>query len=187
MENTQEQIKQLKEQVENLRKTICTLEEELSTPKINKERVFGFLPEAGNTDDGYYVLDCSDKQTNGRGMLATYYYDCTDLVQENYKGLFWKTSTEANNFAKAINTFLELRTLEGVVPFEAGVENYTISNRVGSTGVDILVQTLSSQNSELSPCFSSKELGEQAIRTIGEDQLRHMFNTLSGIDTVNNT
>jgi len=182
MNTKQEQLKTIQEQIKTLQSTVNNLEKDIQEDEAKEERVFGFLPKAGRFES-YYTMDSSDYK-EGYGLLTSGEYLSHNTKQENYKGLFWKTKQEATNFTKAMNTFLELRTLEGVKGFEVGACNYTVSYcKDGFIPTKMIVYVLVNRkvNANLAPSFKTEELAHKAIETIGEERLIHMFKTLSGI------
>jgi len=182
MNTKQEQLKTIQEQIKTLQSTVNNLEKDIQEDEAKEERVFGFLPKAGSFES-YYTM-ASGGDGTGYGLLTSGEWFSHNTKQENYKGLFWKTKQEAINFTKAMNTFLELRTLEGVKGFENGACNYTVSHcKAGCipTKMRVYVSANSNINANLAPAFKTEELAHKAIKTIGEERLIHMFKTFSGI------
>lgn len=180
MTTKQEQLDKMKTNLEALQSSMQKLKQEIQKEETEKkqERVFGFLPEAGS-GKSYYGLIATGSSV-GFGLFQPNLKHAICGGTNNYKGLFWKTEQEAQSFADAMNTFLELRTLEGVKGFEVAKPNWVIS--INHTLTRFTANNELYGCDFLSPAFKTEDLAEQAIQTIGEGRLKHMFKVLSGME-----
>jgi hypothetical protein len=84
----------------------------------------------------------------------------------------------ADNYSDAFETFIKLRQCEGSVGAKDGVEQYLIFAPDNDVIVDYFTSSYYKANSA-SPCFSTKEYAEAAIKTVGEFEIIQMFKIFS--------
>ena len=124
-----------------------------------------------------------DKQSSPFEYLEKYTHVCIGRKSYGWLGRsdgFCDESEEANEFAKAIQTMIDLRLCEGVKGFDYGERNYYILN--GGDGDMSKIDCIGLFNDSASPYFETREHALAAIETIGEERINHMFKTLSGME-----
>lgn len=133
------------------------------------ERVFGFLPKAGS-GEVFWI-----SETDSFGVLNPIGYGAHGREQSKYKGIYFKTEEECQEWCDALNVQNELRCCEGVKRAVVGERNYTLYLN------DLSVVKVA--DTYLLLCgiyFKTEELALKAVETIGEDRLIKAFKVLSG-------
>lgn len=172
----------LAKKIKEMEESLQEMKEELNKPKFNNQRVgsFGFVPKAGTGEDYYSLRASSYSTSSSYGLLSSMIMTSADQVQENYKGLFWKTEEEANSFADAMNVFLELRTMKGVTPFRLRKNNHCLElNHYGE--IEVVYYDSNLQFGQI--YFETAAYALKAIGVIGEERLVKALHVLSGTKT----
>lgn len=155
-----------KELMEKPMKTLEDLiKERESLEKMLEEKEQEIL-KMGGFNRPFDYLDIGEVLVSASGQIAT--HNITRL-----EGL--------EHFQEALKTFIELRKLDGVIPHKSGCSNHYISYCRGH------VDKLTIYNSfdlceDISPYFATEDHAKQAIDTIGEERLKHMFKVFAGIE-----
>lgn len=120
------------------------------------------------------------EEEKGVGSLLTkvnnYFTTDTLFTETLDKEIGTKKLSEA--YSAAFETFIKLRQCEGSVGAKDGVEQYLIFAPNKDVIVDYFASSYYKVNS-VSPCFSTKEYAEAAIKTVGEFEIIQMFKTFS--------
>ena len=158
----QKNISEAQKQAEELQKQI----NEPEKPNALLERV-----EAG-VGNSYYTVT---------GYNSVAYNQSNTDKEETYKGNSFTTQEQAENYRKAFETFLELRRCTGTVKVKNNVEQYTIGLEYDLSICTRSYRGLDSKGECLSPCFSTGTAALNAIETVGEENILHMFKTFHGL------
>lgn len=167
---------EVRDQIEDLECEALKLEQEIDRVQ-NQSRLFRPSPGSGVK---YYSIGVGIyNQLTARANAAT------SSCPEDYEtSNIFQTFELANNYAKAIETLLELRHQPGVARAnEEGTTQYIIippgeQDKVRTCECECTATKLA----VISPQFESVESAENAIKAIGENRLMHMFKTLHQIE-----
>lgn len=148
------------------------------------------------TADLRKILEASDapKALLNRGkFFISYISGATYVIQqdsgwktvEKSAGNRFESYSEAESYAKAINTMLRLRQCDGSIsPSKPRGFLYYINYDLGTNDIVIyeMAGSYSLKLNYISPFFSTKTFAEKAIACIGKETLVYMFKTLHGMN-----
>lgn len=129
----------------------------------------------------YNSLELRNRKFGGGGGLTR-----TRSDDKEYKFATFPDRDTADAYAKALNTLLHLRHCPGTVPPKNDNQYIIMANESCAT---VFLEYWKSQGlkaSLLSPCFDSYESAKAALAEVGEDNIKHMFETLHGLLTTTN-
>ncbi|MBV1930041.1 MAG: hypothetical protein KUG81_11080 [Gammaproteobacteria bacterium] len=174
--NNKTQLETLEQTIKNAQETLEKAQQEVEQLKQKKKQSitsFGFTPEPQSSEIYY---DLTHESILSKGQFKA------DSANANYSGdnynykLQWETEQEAQDFADALNVFMELRAQPGVVSFVNGDSQYCINIDGGIIGIATYYYI-----STLSPCFETEVLAKAAILNLGKDRIKKAFEVLCGI------
>lgn len=161
-----EQVKQLEQQLQEKTETLANLKKQL---KQENKRLFGFVPQVGSNET-FYTLDI-----DGSNLCTAYEDQAFSPKPHTYTGLMWETESEAQEFANAMNTFMELRVQPECV--EPQWNSFTINYYCDEVDITNVTRGYNS----LVPWFSSHKEAKAIRERFGDERLIQMFQVLQGI------
>ncbi len=125
------------------------------------------LPAEWNGKGGWYL---SSSFAEAIPMCAG-----MEMIREDQN--FFDTKEEAQAWADAISTLIELRRQPGSEAPKEGVAQWVIERDLGVESWAVYYNKIE----RISPAFSTEEQARAAIDKIGRELLMQMFNTLHGV------
>ena len=167
---------QAKQQLDKLQLEMDKLKAIIEAPEPATEKVASLLtkPVAGSGESYCSIT------TFGEEFRVAFSFACAMEGKRYACGNFFQTKELAENYAKAFNTFLQLRHCEGTVPSLTDKNQYFIEMDYGDAlFVDSTASSL--KFGYVCPAFKTAELAKKAIDTVGSTNLIHMFKTFQGV------
>ena len=127
--------------------------------------VFTHKPAAGTTWFKVRELSC--------GICSV-----TNTQEANYEGICFKTPSQAAEYAKAMQTFTQLRLQSEVVHAEFEAQHTIMYSR--TDGVE--VGACEYYKHQMCPVFATAEDATAVMHRIGVHKLRQMFRVLGGFE-----
>jgi len=150
-------LKELQANVDALKKDIAS----------DNERVFGFKVKPYSGEEYYLPSITEVVKRHWANVEICPHYDLP----------LFKTKEEAESFSDALRTMLLLRTMDGIVSGDFGVDKEYICFYDGK----VAIPSWKYRRDLISPAFDTKESAQKAIDIIGEDRLTKMFKVLGAI------
>jgi hypothetical protein len=167
-------------ELEKLQQRIDTLQKILNKKKqlLPENSALLKAPKKGNVGWGIQTLQKPD------GFL---YFAPTNehlSIASDNSGNAFATKGLADLYSQALNTLLLLRRQLGTQPPSESAQTLLTVKKDKTTG-NFVIHCSQMDNKitklcHVSPCFQDKDLAMQAVNSIGEQRILHMFRTLHG-------